>query len=306
MTKPTPDIYAQQTMAELHRLGADRDRIREIMAEVYAQVADTSDRDLTAVFGPAEQFTGDALAGRRPVRVDYLKRLRSGLHALGVPSERIGEVLAEVDAHVSDTGEGPVTAFGPPGQYAARIAEETGATPQPQPAVARRVLIGALATVGTLVTVEGVVGLVRGHSAPVTVAVLVAAVLVPVLGQVLAVLIRRVGAAGCALALGSFVVNLAVQVGALVWFRQPVVIGLPAWAGIGVGFAAVLAVIVVSRHDRTNLPSSAVTDPRPGAVHGDLAVWDKDKSVPRGLAWGAAAISLVEIAALTVVVLLLR
>jgi hypothetical protein len=306
MTKPTPDIYAQQTMTELRRLGADRDRTREIMAEVYAQVGEASDRDLTAVFGPPEQFAGDALAGRRPVRVDYLKRLRADLHALGVPSGRIGEVLAEVDAHVSDTGEGPVTAFGPPGQYAARIAEETGATPQPQPAVVRRVLIGALATAGTLVTVEGVVGLVRGHSAPVTVAVLVAAVLVPVLGQVLAVLVRRVGAAGCALALGSFVVNVAVQVVALVWFRQPVVVGLPAWAGVGVGFAAVLAVIVVSRHDRTSLPSSAVTDPRPGAVHGDLAVWDKDKHVPRGLAWGAAAISLVEIAGLTVVVLLLR
>jgi hypothetical protein len=36
-----------------------------------------------------------------------------------VPGERIGQILAEVEAHVADTGADPVEAFGEPGEYAA-------------------------------------------------------------------------------------------------------------------------------------------------------------------------------------------
>jgi hypothetical protein len=309
VTKQEPDTYAHKTMAELRRLGADRDQIRQIMTEVFAQAGNAPDRDLSAVFGSAEQFAADALAGRRPVRADYLRRLRTELHALGVPSGRIGEVLAEVDEHVSDTGERPVAAFGPPDQYAARIAEETGAKPQPRPGAARSVLTGALTTAGTLLAVEGVVGLVRDHSAPVTVAVLLTALLVPVLGYTFASLVRPSGAAGCALAFGTLAAKLLVQAGVLVWFRQPVVASLPAWAAVGAGLAAVLALIVVSRPNRSNPLFTAVVDPRPGATRGDSVVWDTDEragDLPRGIAWGTTAICLAEVAALTVVVLLLR
>jgi hypothetical protein len=309
LTEPQPGTYAERTMAELRRLGADRDQIRQIMTEVWVQLGDTPDQDLSTVFGPPEQFAGDALAGRRPVRVDYLRRLRTELHARGVPSERIGEVLAEVDAHVSDAGDDPATAFGPPDRYAARIAEEIGATPQPPPPAARRILTGAAASAGTLLAVEGVVGLIRHHPAPVTLAVLLTAVLIPVLSQSVLLLGRRSSGFGCAAALGLFVATQIAQVAVLVWFRQPVLADLPAGAVAGVGLAAVLGMIMVFRPGRRQPMSTPVIDPRPGAEHDGPIVWDtdeKDGDAPRGIGWGAAALGVVEIAALTVVVLLLR
>ncbi len=43
-----------------------------------------------------------------------------------VPGARIGEVLAEVQSHVAETGEDPRQAFGEPGEYADQIAEALG------------------------------------------------------------------------------------------------------------------------------------------------------------------------------------
>ncbi|WP_010315838.1 hypothetical protein [Saccharopolyspora spinosa] len=41
-----------------------------------------------------------------------------------ISGERVGEVLAEVEAHVTETGEDPVEAFGRPREYAAQVAEQ--------------------------------------------------------------------------------------------------------------------------------------------------------------------------------------
>lgn len=309
MTKPHPGQYADQAMAELRRLGAGKEQIRRIMAEVWAQAAEARDPDLAAALGPAEQFAGDALAGRRPVRVEYLRRLRAELHARGVPSGRLGEVLAEVDTHVADTGEDPASAFGPPEKYAARIAEETGATPEASTSAARRLLTGVPATAGTLLAVEGVVGLVRDRAAPVTLAVLLAALLLPALSQLAGLSVRRSTGLGCATALGAVVLTQVVQIVVLVRFRQPVLADLPAWVAVVAGFATGLVLIVVSRPAQ-RLPGLApVLDPRPGAAHGDPTVWDTGKGDgpgPRGIAWGAVALNMAEIVWLTAVVLLLR
>ena len=56
---------------------------------------------------------------------DLLLRLR----LRDVPGARIGEVLAEVQSHVAETGEHPREAFGPPKEYAARVADALGAAP---------------------------------------------------------------------------------------------------------------------------------------------------------------------------------
>ncbi|MGY1844483.1 hypothetical protein [Modestobacter sp. SYSU DS0875] len=46
-----------------------------------------------------------------------------------VPGTRIGEVLAEVQSHVAETGEHPREAFGPAKEYADRVADALGAAP---------------------------------------------------------------------------------------------------------------------------------------------------------------------------------
>ncbi len=43
-----------------------------------------------------------------------------------VPGDRIGEIVAEVESHLADTGEDPVAAFGPAREYAAGLTAEHG------------------------------------------------------------------------------------------------------------------------------------------------------------------------------------
>jgi hypothetical protein len=57
---------------------------------------------------------------------DLLLRLR----LLDVPGPRIGEVLAEVQSHVAETGEHPRQAFGTPKEYAGEVAAALGMTRQ--------------------------------------------------------------------------------------------------------------------------------------------------------------------------------
>ncbi|MER7076974.1 hypothetical protein SAMN02982929_05988 [Saccharopolyspora kobensis] len=54
----------------------------------------------------------------------YRDELLVALRMHEISGERVGEVLAEVEAHVRETGEDPVEAFGKPRQYAAQVAEQ--------------------------------------------------------------------------------------------------------------------------------------------------------------------------------------
>ncbi|MGY1690085.1 HAAS signaling domain-containing protein [Geodermatophilus sp. SYSU D01105] len=56
----------------------------------------------------------------------YCDALLLAMRARVVPGRRIGEVLAEVESHVAETGEDPHQAFGPPQEYADRVAEALG------------------------------------------------------------------------------------------------------------------------------------------------------------------------------------
>ena len=55
---------------------------------------------------------------------DYTRRLILALRLKDVPGDRIGEIVAEVESHVADTGEDPVEAFGTPRAYAASLVDE--------------------------------------------------------------------------------------------------------------------------------------------------------------------------------------
>lgn len=52
----------------------------------------------------------------------YNADLLVALRLREVPGGRIGDILAEVESHVADTGEDPYEAFGAPRQYADRVA----------------------------------------------------------------------------------------------------------------------------------------------------------------------------------------
>jgi hypothetical protein len=49
----------------------------------------------------------------------YRRELVQALRLHDVPPERIGEIVAEVESHVADTGEDPREAFGPARDHAA-------------------------------------------------------------------------------------------------------------------------------------------------------------------------------------------
>ncbi|RKT85324.1 hypothetical protein SAMN05421805_11599 [Saccharopolyspora antimicrobica] len=54
----------------------------------------------------------------------YRDELLLALRLHEISGERVGEVLAEVEAHVRETGEDPEEAFGKPREYAAQVAEQ--------------------------------------------------------------------------------------------------------------------------------------------------------------------------------------
>jgi hypothetical protein len=65
-----------------------------------------------------------------PTLAVYLENLTIQLRLLDVSGDRIGQILAEVESHLADTGLDPVDAFGEPGDYAATyVAEAATAHP---------------------------------------------------------------------------------------------------------------------------------------------------------------------------------
>ncbi len=48
----------------------------------------------------------------------YLEQLSACLQRYGLDSEQIGEIIAEVESHLAESGEAPLDAFGPPYVYA--------------------------------------------------------------------------------------------------------------------------------------------------------------------------------------------
>jgi hypothetical protein len=55
---------------------------------------------------------------------DYRQSLVLHLRLQEVPADRIGEIVAEVESHVAETGEAPAEAFGSPREYARSLTDE--------------------------------------------------------------------------------------------------------------------------------------------------------------------------------------
>ncbi|WP_435742537.1 HAAS signaling domain-containing protein [Nocardioides sp. SYSU DS0663] len=72
----------------------------------------------------------------------YAHQLLLALRGREVPSDRIAEVVAEVESHVAETGEDPWEAFGTPQEYAAAVA---GARTAPRAWTWLAILLGGAA-----------------------------------------------------------------------------------------------------------------------------------------------------------------
>jgi uncharacterized membrane-anchored protein len=90
---------------------------------------------------------------------DYTQALTIQLRLREIPGTAIGQIVAEVESHVRETGEDPVEAFGQPGSYSAQFAE--GRRPGPRRGLPTLLLVvaTALAAVGALMLLEGVFSL---------------------------------------------------------------------------------------------------------------------------------------------------
>ncbi|NEE04588.1 HAAS signaling domain-containing protein [Phytoactinopolyspora halotolerans] len=97
-------------------------------------------------------------------RVDkYVDNLIFALRMRNVPGKEIGQIVAEVEAHVAESGEDPAEAFGRPREYARTWARNAGHR-QSRPELVRSVLgIVAAGAGGSLLGV-GVIGTATGES----------------------------------------------------------------------------------------------------------------------------------------------
>lgn len=56
----------------------------------------------------------------------YIDNLMFALRMRNVPGEKVGQIVAEVEAHLAESGEDPVDAFGKPREYAKAWAADAG------------------------------------------------------------------------------------------------------------------------------------------------------------------------------------
>src|SRR5699024_8767497 len=91
----------------------------------------------------------------------YQRSLLVELHRRDVPGPRIGDILAEVDSHVAETGETPNDAFGPPKKYAATIA---GQRLQRGNRTLRIILLAVSGAATGFLLATAIAGLVAGES----------------------------------------------------------------------------------------------------------------------------------------------
>lgn len=95
---------------------------------------------------------------RDRVMSEYRQSLISILRLKDVPGDRIGQIVAEVESHIAETGEDPIEAFGRPRAYAAQLADER--RPEPRWYTAATALAAGVA--GWLIA-QGALGLLLGE-----------------------------------------------------------------------------------------------------------------------------------------------
>ena len=175
-----------------------------------------------------------------------------------VPGTRIGDVLAEIEAHCADSHQAPAEAFGDPVEYAASIAGPSSPARRPWLARICLALRFGLMFSGILTTLSATRGLSSGESAVVTAGELLSLTLGTLAIPIMTDDPRR---------LASWRTGMAIMVPALSGMILPQVLWrhevwhAPAGWLLGYGLAAVVASCVPTRPSRLR---DRIIDPRTG------------------------------------------
>ena len=90
---------------------------------------------------------------------DYTQALTTQLRLRKVPGKVIGQIVAEVESHVRETGEDPVAVFDQPGSYSAQFAPIPAGGSQPGRRRVREVVASAAIVVGCWMLGTGLLNL---------------------------------------------------------------------------------------------------------------------------------------------------
>lgn len=188
----------------------------------------------------------------------YVNRLVVALRMRDVPGERIGQVVAEVEAHVAESREAPVEAFGPAEEYADRV---SSALARPETKRHRQALRGMLigwpTTLAAMLIADGAAGLAFGQRIELTAGKLLLFGLLPPAAVALIQLIGRQERPRRPTGLGVALIFACVF--SVPWLlSRPVLVTYPAWAALTTG--ALIIVGTIPWYVRPDL----IIDPRNG------------------------------------------
>jgi len=214
---------------------------------------------------------GRKLSGRRPHLMDeWRDAFVTELRLRDVPGAQVGEALAEVDAHCTDSGQTPAEAFGDPVSYAAARAADLVVEPRRMPLrIAWMSFAGVAGALAVLVGTDAVAHRTQGE---LTLGELLTLALAPPLIAGIAALAFRPGAGRrgpVLVAIGAVVTMAAAGVSPMIW--PQVVVTLPGPVLLATG--AVLLAAAWWRLTSGRAFADRVVDPRSGQEPFPLPRW---------------------------------
>lgn len=193
----------------------------------------------------------------------YVDQLVLELRARDVPGTRIGQVVAEVETHLAETGDDADDAFGPPGRYAETIAAEL----RPAKATGRAVLGGYATVTGAGLVVGDLWHLIRGEPGQLVPGAILMAALIPLLSVVIVNVMLRADRPAWPWITITIIGCTALPTAAVL-LNKPVLLVYPAWLGLVTGAALLLISWLYTRSH-----SDPVIDPRTGLNRYRLKPW---------------------------------
>jgi hypothetical protein len=197
----------------------------------------------------------------------YVNRLVLALRMRDVPGNRIGQVVAELEAHVAESREAPVDAFGSAEEYADRVAAalDRPATRRHRQALRGLLIAWPIALAAMLVT-DGVGGLAFDERIELTIGKVLLFGLLPPAAVLIVQLIGRrqrpswpIGFGVLLLFVGVFAVPLLLP--------RPVLATYPAWPALAAGVLLIIGTIPWT------LRPDLIIDPRDGRNRYPLPWW---------------------------------